>query len=49
MLVYLGKLTLAAEQPEQAQQYFINALQVEGISDKARKEAENGLRASSKQ
>ncbi len=49
VLVYLGKLTLASEQPEQAQQYFVNALQVEGISDKARKEAENGLRASSKQ
>ena len=48
LLVYLGKLTLAAEQPEQAQQYFIGALKVEGISDKARQEAENGLRASSK-
>jgi len=48
VLVYLGKLTLAAEQPEQAQQYFVTALQVEGISDKARTEAENGLRASSK-
>ena len=49
MLVYLGKLTLAADEPEQAQQYFANALKVEGISDMARKEAENGLRASSKQ
>jgi len=49
VLVYLGKLTLAAEEPEQAQQYFIGALKVEGISDLARKEAENGLRASSKQ
>ena len=49
VLVYLGKLTLAAEEPAQAQQYFIRALQVEGISDMARKEAENGLRASSKQ
>ncbi len=49
VLVYLGKLTLAAEEPEQAQQYFIGALKVEGISDMARKEAENGLRASSKQ
>ena len=49
VLVYLGKLTLAAEQPEQAQQYFVSALQVAGISDMARKEAENGLRACSKQ
>jgi tetratricopeptide (TPR) repeat protein len=49
VLVYLGKLTLASEQPEQAQQYFITALQVPGISDKARREAENGLKASSKQ
>ncbi len=48
VLVYLGKLTLAADQPEQAQQYFVKALQVEGISDKARKEAENGVRASTK-
>ena len=49
VLVYLGKLTLAAEQPDQAQQYFVGALQVQGISDMARKEAENGLRACSKQ
>jgi len=49
VLVYLGKLTLAADEPEQAQQYFANALKVEGISDMARREAENGLHASSKQ
>ena len=49
VLVYLGKLALAAEESEQAQQYFISALQVQGISNMARKEAENGLRASSKQ
>lgn len=49
VLVYLGKLALASEEPEQAQQYFTGALQVKGISDKARKEAENGLQASSKQ
>jgi len=48
VLVYLGKLTLAADEPDQAQQYFIGALKVEGISEMARKEAENGLRASSK-
>jgi len=49
VLVYLGKLALASEEPEQAQQYFTGALQVEGISKKAREEAENGFRASFKQ
>jgi len=49
VLVYLGKLALASEEPEQAQQYFAGALQVEGISKKAREEAESGMRASSKQ
>jgi tetratricopeptide (TPR) repeat protein len=49
VLVYLGKLALASEEPEQAQQYFAGALQVEGISKKARDEAESGMRASSKQ
>ncbi|MGB9458286.1 MAG: hypothetical protein WCB12_19720 [Bryobacteraceae bacterium] len=48
VLVYLGKLALAAEEPDQAQQYFTGALKVEGISDMARKEAENGLQASSR-
>lgn len=48
VLVYLGKLALAAEEPEQAQQYFTGALKVEGISDMARKQAETGLQASSK-
>jgi tetratricopeptide (TPR) repeat protein len=49
VLVYLGKLALAADDPAQAQQYFLDALQVDGISDLARKQAENGVRASSKQ
>jgi len=49
VLVYLGKLALAAEDLAQAQQYFLDALQVDGISDLARKQAENGVRASSKQ
>ena len=49
VLVYLGKLALAADEPDQAQRYFLDALQVDGISDKARKEAETGLQASSKQ
>jgi len=49
VLVYLGKLALASEEPEQAQQYFTGALQVEGISEKARKEAESGLQASARQ
>jgi tetratricopeptide (TPR) repeat protein len=48
VLVYLGKLSLAADDAAQAQQYFLDALQVKDISDKARREAENGLRASSK-
>jgi tetratricopeptide (TPR) repeat protein len=45
-LVYLGKLALASQEPEQAKLYFAGALQVKGISDKARKEAESGLAAS---
>ena len=48
VLVYLGKLALAADDAPQAQQYFTEALEVKEISDKARKEAEDGLRASSK-
>jgi len=49
VLVYLGKLALAAEEPGEATQYFLGALRVPGISDKARKEAETGLQTSSKQ
>ena len=48
VLVYLGKLALAADDPGQAQQYFTEALQVKEISDKARREAEDGLRVSAK-
>jgi tetratricopeptide (TPR) repeat protein len=48
VLVYLGKLTLAADEPQEAQRYFLDALQVVGISDLARREAENGVKASSK-
>jgi tetratricopeptide (TPR) repeat protein len=49
VLVYLGKLAMAAQEPAQAQQYFLNALQVDGISDLARKQAEIGVGASAKQ
>jgi len=49
VLVYLGKLAMAAQDPSQAQQYFLDALQVDGISDLARKQAEIGVGASAKQ
>ncbi len=48
VLVYLGKLALAAEETNQAQLYFLGALKVDGISDMARREAETGLQASTK-
>jgi len=49
VLVYLGKLALAADDTGQARQYFTGALQVTGISDMARREAENGLQVSTRQ
>jgi tetratricopeptide (TPR) repeat protein len=49
VLVYLGKLAMAAQEADQAQQFFLDALQVDGISDLARKQAETGVRASAKQ
>ncbi len=43
VLVYLGKLSLAAGERETAVEFFHNALQVEGASEKARDEAQKGL------
>jgi tetratricopeptide (TPR) repeat protein len=48
-LVYLGQLELAAGEREQATNYFQNALQVEGASEKARSTAQQGIARSSKQ
>ena len=47
-LVYLGKLSLAAAENDQAVRYFQNALQVKGASDKAREEASKGVVQGSK-
>jgi tetratricopeptide (TPR) repeat protein len=49
VLIYLGRLEMAAGERDQAVQFFQNALQVEGASDKAREEAKKSLEASSKQ
>jgi tetratricopeptide (TPR) repeat protein len=48
-LVYLGKLRLEVNDREHATQYFQDALQVDGASDAARKEAQQGLEKISKQ
>ncbi len=48
VLVYLGKLALAAGEREQAAKDFQNALNVEGASEKARQEAQRGLQQSTK-
>ena len=47
-LVYLGRLSLDAGEREQAAKYFQSALQVEGASDEARKQAQQGAQLSSK-
>jgi tetratricopeptide (TPR) repeat protein len=47
-LVYLGKLSDIAGEPEQSRKNFEEALRVEGISKKAREEAEKGLKQISK-
>ena len=47
-LVYLGKLSQAAQEQEQALQYFQDALRVEGASQTARQQAQQGLQQSSK-
>ncbi len=43
-LVYLGKLSDISGEPDQARRNFEEALRVEGISRKAREEAEKGLK-----
>jgi tetratricopeptide (TPR) repeat protein len=48
VLVYLGRLSLAAGEGAQAGKYFSDALQVPGASDMARKAAQEGMRQSSK-
>jgi tetratricopeptide (TPR) repeat protein len=48
-LVYLGKLRLEVMDKEHAVKYFQDALQVDGATDAARKEAQQGLQKSSKQ
>ncbi len=47
-LVYLGKLAVAAGDRPLAMKYFQNALGVEGASEKARQEAQQGLQQGSK-
>jgi tetratricopeptide (TPR) repeat protein len=46
-LVYLGKLSFAAEDKEAAAKFFQSALQVDGASAKAREEAQKGVEQTS--
>jgi len=48
-LVYLGRLSIAAGDREQAAQYFQNALKVEGASPAAQQAASQGVESTSKQ
>ena len=48
VLVYLGRLSLAAGEGEQAGKYFNDALNLQGASDMARKAAQDGIRQTSK-
>jgi tetratricopeptide (TPR) repeat protein len=48
-MVYLGRLSLAAGDREQAARQFQEALQVKGATDKAREAAQRGMQMSSKQ
>ena len=48
-LVYLGRLSLAADDPAEAAQYFAEALKVNGASDAARQAAAEGLQKNPKQ
>jgi hypothetical protein len=48
VLVYLGRLSVAAGDGAQAGKYFNDALQVPGASEMARKAAQDGIRQSSK-
>ena len=48
VLVYLGRLSLAAGEGERAGKYFNDALQVPGATEMARKAAQDGIRQSPK-
>ena len=48
VLVYLGRLSLAAGEGEQANKYFSDALRVEGASEMARHAAQDGMRQTAK-
>jgi tetratricopeptide (TPR) repeat protein len=49
VLVYLGRLSVAAGERDKAMEYFQSALQLEGATDKARQEAKQGLELTKKQ
>ena len=48
-LVFLGRLSLAASEKTEAAKYFQNALTVQGVSEEARKAAQEGVQQASKQ
>ncbi len=48
-LIFLGRLSLAAGEKEEALKHFQSVLQVDGASDEARKQAQIGIEQSSKQ
>jgi tetratricopeptide (TPR) repeat protein len=47
-LVYLGRLAVASGESDRAAEYFQNALQLEGATEKARQEAKQGLELAKK-
>jgi tetratricopeptide (TPR) repeat protein len=47
-LVYLGRLSIASGDPQQAVKYFQSALKLKGASDKAREAAQQGVQQISK-
>ena len=47
-LVYLGRLSMAAGESDQATKYFQSAIELEGATDKARQEARQGLEQAKK-
>ena len=49
VLVYLGRLAVAAGERDKATEYFQSALQLEGATEKARQEAKQGLELTKKQ
>jgi len=48
VLVYLGRLAVAADDRDKAAEYFQSALQLEGATEKARQEAKQGLELAKK-